>query len=90
MIGLYLLRASSNALKVVLCCRSILLRIVPTRESLPAVLLPLKFYFLQPLLQYTTTDVTTFTLDPAISPRKGSVLSPEYFRISMNQKPAVH
>ena len=57
-------------------------------KTLLAVLIPLKLYLLQPLPQrainnttINTTVATPFTPDPAISPGKGPVLLPEYFRI---------
>ena len=61
-----------------------------TRERLPAVLLPLKLYLLQPLPQRTATAVTLFIPGPVTSPRKGAVLPPEHFQRSIDQTPAVH
>ena len=61
-----------------------------TRESLPAVLPPLKLYLFQHLPQHTTTAVTPCTPDPAAFPRKGPVLLPECFRKRIGQKPAAY
>ena len=48
-----------------------------TRERLPAVLLPLKLYLLQPLSQSTTTP------DPGHLPPRGTSPTPECFRRSI-------
>ena len=58
-----------------------------TSACLPATLLPLKRYLLQPLPQYTTTALSPFTLGPAIFPRMGPFLPPRVLPKTYRPKP---